>query len=94
MTRALTSRLNRVFELPLLTLALTVPLPIPGQDAIRTQPDPAAIQRGRETYVQKCGFCHGVNARGGSEAPDLVRSLMVLGDERGVELGAFPSWIA
>lgn len=55
----------------------------------RPRLDPASIERGKETYGRNCGFCHGVNARGGSEAPDLVRSITILGDENGKELGEF-----
>jgi cytochrome c oxidase cbb3-type subunit 3 len=55
----------------------------------RARVDTAGIERGKDVYSRNCGFCHGVNARGGSEAPDLVRSLNVLGDENGKELGEF-----
>ena len=51
--------------------------------------DQAAVQRGRELLVARCGFCHGSNARGGSQGPDLTRSAMVQEDENGKQLGEF-----
>jgi mono/diheme cytochrome c family protein len=51
--------------------------------------DPAAVERGRELLVQQCGFCHGSNARGGQQGPDLTRSDLVQSDENGKQLGAF-----
>jgi len=51
--------------------------------------DQAAVDRGRELLVARCGFCHGSNARGGSSGPDLTRSAMVQEDENGKQLGEF-----
>jgi cytochrome c oxidase cbb3-type subunit III len=51
--------------------------------------DEAAVQRGRELQVARCGFCHGSNARGGSSGPDLTRSALVQEDENGKQLGEF-----
>lgn len=45
--------------------------------------DPAAFQRGIKTYAQYCSGCHGVAAKGGPGAPDLIHSLLVLNDEKG-----------
>jgi mono/diheme cytochrome c family protein len=39
--------------------------------------------------VAQCGFCHGSNARGGQQGPDLTRSDLVQSDEGGKQLGAF-----
>lgn len=46
--------------------------------------DPAAYERGAALYTANCAGCHGVTARGGPGAPDLVRSLLVLDDEKGL----------
>jgi cytochrome c oxidase cbb3-type subunit III len=46
--------------------------------------DPAAFERGAALYAANCAGCHGVTARGGVGAPDLVRSLLVLDDEKGI----------
>ena len=51
--------------------------------------DEAAVERGKNAFVSVCGFCHGSNARGGEGGPDLIRSVLVLDDEGGKELGAF-----
>jgi len=46
--------------------------------------DPAAVARGAKLYTQHCAGCHGATAKGGPGAPDLVRSLLVLDDEKGI----------
>ncbi|HWC98881.1 MAG TPA: c-type cytochrome [Candidatus Sulfopaludibacter sp.] len=46
--------------------------------------DPAAFNRGAALYTANCAGCHGATARGGAGAPDLVRSLLVLDDEKGI----------
>jgi mono/diheme cytochrome c family protein len=45
--------------------------------------DPAAVERGGKVFAQYCAGCHGAAAKGGPGAPDLVRSLLVLDDEKG-----------
>ena len=46
--------------------------------------DPAAVGRGAKVYAGSCAGCHGPSARGNVGAPDLVRSLLVLDDEKGI----------
>jgi cytochrome c oxidase cbb3-type subunit 3 len=46
--------------------------------------DPAAVERGAKLYATNCAGCHGAAARGGVLAPDLLRSLLVLDDEKGI----------
>ena len=46
--------------------------------------DPAAVARGGKAFRTYCAGCHGVAANGGPGAPDLVRSLLVLDDEKGI----------
>ncbi len=46
--------------------------------------DPAAFERGAKAYAANCAGCHGPAARGTPGAPDLVRSLLVLDDEKGI----------
>jgi cytochrome c oxidase cbb3-type subunit III len=46
--------------------------------------DPAAYNRGAALYTENCAGCHGAGARGAPGAPDLVRSLLVLDDEKGI----------
>ena len=49
-------------------------------------PDEAAAKKGESVYKQNCGTCHGETGRGG-QAPSLVRSVLVLHDEKGEEIG-------
>src|SRR4051812_43828438 len=49
--------------------------------------DPAAVERGGPLFVAKCGGCHGNTAKGTNRAPDLVRSLLMLDDEKGLLVG-------
>jgi cytochrome c oxidase cbb3-type subunit 3 len=45
--------------------------------------DPAKVARGRATYGINCNFCHGSDARGGEGGPNLLRSDIVLNDQKG-----------
>jgi mono/diheme cytochrome c family protein len=49
--------------------------------------DPAAYDRGTKAYATYCAGCHGPTGHGGPGAPDLVRSLVVLDDEKGLLIG-------
>jgi cytochrome c oxidase cbb3-type subunit 3 len=49
-------------------------------------PDAAAAKKGEPLYKQNCSTCHGENARG-AQGPNLVRSVIVLHDEKGEEIG-------
>ncbi len=49
-------------------------------------PDAAAAARGEKLYAPNCAFCHGEKARGAS-GPNLVRSELVLHDEKGEVIG-------
>jgi mono/diheme cytochrome c family protein len=53
----------------------------------RQKVDPAAEERGRGLYLQFCINCHGSLARGTDDGPDLIRSVPVLKDFQGNELG-------
>jgi mono/diheme cytochrome c family protein len=56
----------------------------------RGYPDyaPAAVERGKATFVANCGFCHGPNAKGGESGPDLIRSELVIDDDSGEQIRA------
>ena len=41
------------------------------------------VERGRQQFVKTCAFCHGQNATGGSNGPNLVQSALVRHDENG-----------
>jgi cytochrome c oxidase cbb3-type subunit 3 len=58
--------------------------------------DDAGADRGKSVYIAECITCHGVKARGGNpnlptnqQGPDLIRSLVVLHDRYGKEIGPF-----
>lgn len=76
---------------------MTIILGLCGTLSLAAQPaggrvpqfDQAAVERGKTTFFVNCGFCHGANARGGDGGPDLVRSVLVLDDEEGKQIGEF-----
>ena len=51
--------------------------------------DEAAAARGRTVYAAQCINCHGTQARGTANGANLVRSIVVLHDRYGSELGPF-----
>jgi mono/diheme cytochrome c family protein len=51
--------------------------------------DPASADRGKSVWAAECITCHGTQARGTNTGPNLVRSLVVLRDRYGTELGPF-----
>jgi mono/diheme cytochrome c family protein len=55
--------------------------------AVRQVIDNAAATRGRAVYAQYCINCHGSNVKGGDDGPDLIRSIVVLHDQLGNEIG-------
>jgi mono/diheme cytochrome c family protein len=50
-------------------------------------PDAAAAERGSKIYTANCSFCHGLKATGGDSGPDLIRSTVVLHDQKGETIG-------
>ena len=51
--------------------------------------DPVAVDRGKKVYAARCINCHGTHARGSDNGADLVRSVVVLHDRYGNEIGPF-----
>lgn len=49
-------------------------------------PDAAAAARGAKIFAQNCAFCHGPKATG-AEGPNLIRSSVVLHDNKGELIG-------
>ena len=60
-----------------------------GQAQLISRPVPPAdaVERGKKQFVIQCGGCHGADARGDDNGPDLVRSVIVLDDEQGSLIG-------
>jgi cytochrome c oxidase cbb3-type subunit 3 len=48
----------------------------------------ALADRGGPVFLQQCGFCHGRDAGGGEEGPDLTRSKLVAADVGGDKIAA------
>jgi cytochrome c oxidase cbb3-type subunit 3 len=61
-----------------------------GRDFLGLAPpaDPEAAARGQKVYAQACAFCHGPNATG-AEGPNLLRSPLVLHDDKGEKIAPF-----
>src|SRR5438552_5527557 len=53
----------------------------------RPPADPVAVERGQSLYRVNCAFCHDVDTRGGDSGPSLLRSGLVLDDQRGELIG-------
>src|SRR6202046_1934086 len=51
--------------------------------------DKAAADRGQGIFSSSCSFCHGSQATGTEQAPNLLRSPIVFQDHGGDKLGAF-----
>ena len=62
-------------------------LPLGAQLISRPVPPNDAVERGQKQFVVQCGSCHGADARGDDDGPDLVRSGIVLDDEQGSLIG-------
>lgn len=87
---------NRRLLWPAICLLAASAAPVFGQDrdgervvgtaaAITgSKENPAAVERGGKLFQAKCGGCHGNSAKGTKKAPDLIRSLLVLDDEKGI----------
>lgn len=67
--------------------AVAVPLLAQAGRTDRQKGEPTAADRGRKIYLQYCINCHGSLAQGTDEGPDLVRSVVVLHDSLGSEIG-------
>jgi mono/diheme cytochrome c family protein len=52
----------------------------------RPDVDSAAADRGKRVYLQYCVNCHGSQAKGTDQGPDLIRSVAVLHDQVGPAL--------
>ena len=48
-----------------------------------------SAERGKKVWAAECINCHGTQARGSDNGPNLVRSLVILRDRYGSELGPF-----
>jgi mono/diheme cytochrome c family protein len=51
--------------------------------------DFTAAERGKEVWIAECISCHGAQARGTDNGPNLIRSVLMLRDRYGNEIGPF-----
>ena len=51
--------------------------------------DFAAAERGKQIWIAECVTCHGAQARGTDNGPNLLRSIVMLRDRYGSEIGPF-----
>src|SRR5215475_9951700 len=72
-----------------IALSLSAQAPTGPGPADKQAVDAAAADRGKTTYIAECITCHGPNARGSESGPDLVRSLVILRDRYGSQIGPF-----
>jgi cytochrome c oxidase cbb3-type subunit 3 len=59
-----------------------------SHDFDRPPDDPATVARGKQVFSVNCSFCHGSDGRGGEGGPNLLRSPMVLNDQKGEIIAA------
>jgi cytochrome c oxidase cbb3-type subunit III len=81
-----------VFTTVLLAAAWNCPLPATAQagpPTTTTVMDKAAADRGQGIFSSSCSFCHGSQATGTEQAPNLLRSPLVFNDHNGEALGPF-----
>jgi mono/diheme cytochrome c family protein len=64
-----------------------IPPEIANMMGVPPPEDQGAVDRGNKDFVANCAFCHGSSATGGEGGPDLVRSVLVLHDEKGDKIG-------
>lgn len=86
-------------EIVVISAALLLLAPLAAQDTTRVRRpgggagmdykdyDAATLERGKTAFVSNCGGCHGSNAKGGENGPDLIRSVQVIDDENGNLIG-------
>jgi len=54
-----------------------------GQSAAASKADAEAVARGQSQFRKSCSFCHGPDATGGTEGPNLTMSSLVRHDKGG-----------
>jgi mono/diheme cytochrome c family protein len=62
--------------------------PLESHDFDRPADDPATVARGKQVFSVNCSFCHGSDGRGGEGGPNLLRSPLVLNDQKGEIIAA------
>ena len=63
------------------------PVPAPGRIDSRAAYPADAVKRGHDQFLKTCAFCHGANAAGATNGPNLILSKVVRHDENGSQIG-------
>ncbi len=63
------------------------PVSAPGRGGSRAAYPAAAVKRGHEQFLKTCSFCHGANAAGATDGPNLILSKVVRHDDNGSQIG-------
>jgi cytochrome c oxidase cbb3-type subunit III len=58
-----------------------------GAYPARPPADPAVVARGKAVYDINCALCHGEDARGGDNGPNLIRGEVVMNDQKAELIG-------
>lgn len=77
----------RTIFLTVFAIALTSVLQAQDPDDVREQQASANAGAGKKLFQPTCGFCHGLDGRGGASGPDLIRSVLVSHDVNGNLIG-------
>ena len=77
----------RVLQASLSVAAIALAPLAQAQLISRPVPSRDAVERGQRQFSIQCASCHGSDARGDENGPDLVRSEIVLDDEQGDKIG-------
>jgi cytochrome c oxidase cbb3-type subunit 3 len=77
----------RTILLIVFTIALTFVLQAQDPGDVRAQQASASAAAGKKLFQPTCGFCHGLDGRGGAGGPDLIRSPLVSHDVNGNRIG-------
>jgi cytochrome c oxidase cbb3-type subunit 3 len=74
-------------ELRAQTPVIVKPQPASKQPAGKQVLASEAVQLGQKQFAASCSFCHGANANGGAEGPNLILSSLVRHDKNGDLVG-------
>ncbi len=70
-----------------LAMVLAAGLHAQDPDDVRAEQASADAAAGKKLFQPTCGFCHGLDGRGGASGPDLIRSSLVSHDVKGNLIG-------
>jgi cytochrome c oxidase cbb3-type subunit 3 len=82
--RVTVSLLSRCIKTTIISVVFSaVSLQMSGQGTAASKADAEAVARGQSQFRKSCAFCHGPDATGGTEGPNLTMSSLVRHDKSG-----------